>query len=83
MWERTKKQILQPDLLCVKTVFCIENAKFEKIKTWPWSKIIKDEGHVLGNANFSPRGQITDFFSKVENDHSFNQINGDNINQKS
>ena len=57
----TKKQILHPELLYVKSLFCIENAKFEKIKTWPWSKIIKDEGHVLGNANFSPRRQINDF----------------------
>ena len=55
---RKRHDILQRD---VKSVFCIENAKFEKIKTWPRSKIIIDQGHVLGNANFSPRRQNTDF----------------------
>ena len=57
----TKKQLLHPDLLCVKSQICIGNAKIEKIKTWPRSNIIKDEGHVLGNANFNPRRQICDF----------------------
>ena len=33
------------------------NAKFEKIRTWPLSMIIWDQGHVLGNANFVPGRQ--------------------------
>ena len=76
VWVNDKKQLFHPDLLCVKTVFCIENAKLKKIKTWPRSKINIDEGHVLGNATFSPRRENCFyahpiFFSKIENDHSF------------
>merc|ERR1712002_1350073 len=52
------RQCRDANLLCVKSQICIGNAKIEKIKTWPRSKIIIDQGHVLGNANFSPRRQI-------------------------
>ena len=38
-------------------------AKMEKLKTWPFSKFILDQGHVLGNANFDPGKQICDFAS--------------------
>ena len=41
-------------LLCVKPQICIGNTKIEKIKTWPHSKVVFDQGHALGNANFSP-----------------------------
>ena len=39
----------------------VGNAKIEKLKTWPRSKIISDQGHVLGNTNFSPGKQICVF----------------------
>ena len=48
----------------VKTQICIGIAKIEKIKTWPLSKFILDQGHVLGNANFDPGKQICDFASR-------------------
>ena len=48
-------------LLHGKSQICIGIAKIEKIKTWPLSKIVLDQGHVLGNANFYPRRQICDF----------------------
>ena len=44
-----------------KTQICIEIAKIEKIKTWPLSKFILDQGHVLGNADFDPGRQICGF----------------------
>ena len=47
--------------LDVKTQICIGNAKIEKLKTWPHSKIIIDQGHVLGNTNFCPGRQICGF----------------------
>ena len=47
--------------LYVKTQICIGIAKIEKIKTWPLSKFILDQGHVLGNANFDPGRQICVF----------------------
>ena len=40
--------------LYVKTQICIGIAKIKKLKTWPLSKFILDQGHVLGNANFDP-----------------------------
>ena len=47
--------------LDVKTQICIGNAKIEKLKTWPHSKIVLDQGHVLGNTNFSSGRQICVF----------------------
>ena len=44
-----------------KSQICIGIAKIEKIKTWPLSKIVLDQGHVLGNANFDPGRQICGF----------------------
>ena len=44
-----------------KSQICIGIAKIKKIKTWPLSKIVLDQGHVLGNANFDPGRQICDF----------------------
>ena len=38
-------------------------AKIKKLKTWPLSKFILDQGHVLGNANFDPGKQICVFTS--------------------
>ncbi len=49
-------------------------------KTWPLSKFIIYQGHVLENANFDAGRQIWDFtvsqcfFSKVESDHVFLKI---------
>ena len=53
----------------------IENAKIEKQKTWPHSKIQ------------CPKRQICVFtcsqcFSTIENDHSFFQVNGEDTNEK-
>ena len=48
-------------LLCVKPQICIGNTKIEKLKIWPHSKIIIDQGHVLGNTNFCPGRQICGF----------------------
>ena len=56
-----KKPLLYHYLLWVKTQISIGNAKIEKLKTWPHSKIILDQGHVLGNTNFSPGKQICVF----------------------
>ena len=56
-----KKPCLHHYLLHGKPQICIGIAKIEKIKTWPLSKIILDQGHVLGNANFDPGRQICDF----------------------
>ena len=44
-----------------KTQICIGFTKIEKLKTWPLSKFILDQGHVLGNANFDPGRQICVF----------------------
>ena len=49
--------------LHVKTQICIGIAKIKKLKTWPLSKFILDQGYVLGNANFDPGKQICDFAS--------------------
>ena len=49
--------------LYVKTQICIGIAKIKKLKTWPLSRIILDQGHVLGNANFDPGKQICVFTS--------------------
>ena len=49
--------------LYAKSQICIGIAKIEKLKTWPLSKFIIDQGHVLGNANFDPGKQICDFAS--------------------
>ena len=38
------------DKHCAKLLICIENAKSKKPRTWPSSKIVSDEGHVLQNA---------------------------------
>ena len=56
-----KKPRLHHYLLHGKSQICIGIAKIEKIKTWPLSKIILDQGHVLGNANFDPGRQICGF----------------------
>ena len=56
-----KKSLRHRHPLYVKTQICIGIAKIEKIKTWPLSKIILDQGHVLGNANFDPGRQICVF----------------------
>ena len=45
----------------MKTQISIENEKIEKLKTWPHSKIILGQGHVLGYTNFSPGRQICVF----------------------
>ena len=45
----------------MKTQISIGNEKIEKLKTWPHSKIILDQGHVLGNTNFSSGRQICVF----------------------
>ena len=58
-----EKSLLYQYPLCVKTQISIGNAKIEKLKTWPSSKIISDQGHVLGNANFDPGKQICVFTS--------------------
>ena len=58
-----KKPLLYHYLLWVKTQISMENAKIEKLKTWPLSKFILDQGYVLGNANFDPGKQICDFAS--------------------
>ena len=50
--------------LYAKSQICIEIAKIEKLKTWPLSKVIIDQGRVLGNANFDPGKQICDFASR-------------------
>ena len=49
--------------LHVKTQICIGIAKIKKLKTWPLSKFILDQGHVLGNANFDPGKQLCVFTS--------------------
>ena len=49
--------------LYVKTQICIGIAKIKKLKTWPLSRNILDQGHVLGNANFDPGKQICVFTS--------------------
>ena len=46
-----------------KLQICIGIAKIKKLKTWPLSKFITDQGHVLGNANFDPGKQICVFTS--------------------
>ena len=56
-----KKPCLHHYLLHGKSQICIGISKIEKIKTWPLSKIILDQGHVLGNANFDPGRQICVF----------------------
>ena len=58
-----KKPRLHHYLLHVKSQICIEIAKIEKLKTWPLSKVIIDQGHVLGNANFDPGKRICVFTS--------------------
>ena len=58
-----KKPHLHHYLLHVKSQICIGIAKIEKLKTWPLSKFILDQGYVLGNANFDPGKQICDFAS--------------------
>ena len=65
MWVDAEKMIKKPLLhlhpLWVKSQICIGNVKIEKLKTWPHSKIILDQGHVLGNTNFSSGRQICVF----------------------
>ena len=56
-----KKPCLHHYLLHGKSQICIGIAKIKKIKTWPLSKIVLDQGHVLGNANFDPGRQICGF----------------------
>ena len=57
--------------LDVKTQICIGNAKIEKLKTWPHSKIALDQGYLLGNTNFHPGRQwfvltpMECFFSQI------------------
>ena len=58
-----KKRLLHHYLLDLKSQICIGIAKIEKLKTWPLSKFILDQGYVLGNANFNPGKQICDFAS--------------------
>ena len=58
-----EKSLLYQYPLCVKTQISIGNAKIEKLKTWPLSRNILDQGHVLGNANFDPGKQICVFTS--------------------
>ena len=83
-----KKPLLYHYLLWVKTQISIGNAKIEKLKTWPHSKIILDQGHVLGNTNFSPGKQICVFthgqcfFLRLNMTIVFFQINGENTNKK-
>ena len=75
--------------LLAKTQICIGIAKIEKLKTWPLSKVIIDQGHVLGNANFDPGKQICDFassqsfFLRLKMTIVFFKINDKNTNQKS
>ena len=65
------------------------NAKIKKIKTWPLSKIIIDQGHVLGNTNFSSGKQICVFtliqcfFLRLKMTIVFFQISSMNTNKKS
>ena len=40
--------------LYAKSQICIGIAKIKKLKTWPLSKVVIDQSHVLGNANFDP-----------------------------
>ena len=57
--EKVMKKLLFPlDIRSEKTQICIGNAKIKKLKTWPHSKIVLDQGHVLGNTNFSSGRQI-------------------------
>ena len=79
-----KNPLLYHYLLWVKTQISIGNAKIKKQKTWPHSKIILDQGHVLGNTNFSrfvflPTANV---ISKIEHDYSFFQINDENTKKK-
>ena len=57
-----KKPILHHYLLHVKSQICMGIAKIKKLKTWPLSKFILDQGHVLGNANFDDGRQAIVFF---------------------
>ena len=57
------KPLLHHYPLDAKSQICIGIAKIEKLKTWPLSKVIIDQGHVLGNANFDPGKQFCDFAS--------------------
>ena len=57
------KPLLHHYPLDAKSQICIGIAKIEKLKTWPLSKNILDQGYVLGNANFDPGKQICDFAS--------------------
>ena len=57
------KPLLHHYPLDAKSQICIGIAKIEKLKTWPLSKFILDQGYVLGNANFDPGKQICDFAS--------------------
>ena len=74
--------------LQVKTKICIENAKIKKLKTSPHSKIITDQGHVLGNTNFCPGRQIRgfthmqSFFLRFKKAIVFLQMNGENTHEK-
>ena len=67
VWIDAEKTIKKINPYChplyAKSQICIEIAKIEKLKTWPLSKFILDQGHVLGNANFDPGKQICDFAS--------------------
>ena len=49
-----KKPLLHHYLLQVKRKISIGNAKIETLKTWPYSKIILDQGYVFGNTNSRP-----------------------------
>ena len=90
---RCRKMMIKPLLhhypLDAKSQICIGIAKIEKLKTWPLSKFILDQGYVLGNANFDPGKQICDFassqsfFLRLKNDHSFFQIKDNNTDQES
>ena len=57
------KPLLHHYPLDAKSQICIGIAKIEKLKTWPLSKFILDQGYVLGNANFDPGKQIWVFTS--------------------
>ena len=71
----------------VKTQINIGNAKILKLKTWPRSEIILDQGHIHGNT-FSPEKQICVFtygqcfFLRLNMTIVFFQINGENTNKK-
>ena len=56
-----KNHSLLPPLVRKITNLHIGIAKIKKLKTWPLSKFILDQGHVLGNATFDPGRQICVF----------------------